>query len=197
MSNRTELMKKILKSEQAQKIIDEISPVYGESYVCLWLFQIIGKELDKLDDFVQNLRDETVIQTADQWALKYWEEQYGEIEAPHLPEEERRQNIMEKIRKNYHNPRQMENALSVLTGYQVQIEENTEKNNFDVLVRGYTQDLTGAKEFIDKVKPAHLTYEIRVSELIQAVVNIYCGCAISEHEHYEVTVLYLDAEITK
>ena len=76
MSNRTELMKKILKSEQAQKIIDEISPVYGESYVCLWLFQIIGKELDKLDDFVQNLRDETVIQTADQWALKYWEEQY-------------------------------------------------------------------------------------------------------------------------
>ena len=93
MSNRTELMKKILKSEQAQKIIDEISPVYGESYVCLWLFQIIGRELDKLDDFIQNLRDETVIQTADQWALKYWEEQYGEIEAPHLPEEKRRQNI--------------------------------------------------------------------------------------------------------
>ena len=99
MSNRTELMKKILKSEQAQKIIDEISPVYGESYVCLWLFQIIGKELDKLDDFVQNLREQTVIQTADQWALKYWEEQYGEIEAPHLPEEKRRQNIPIRKRK--------------------------------------------------------------------------------------------------
>lgn len=142
------------------------------------------ERMDKLDDFIQNLRDETVIQTADQWALKYWEEQYGEIEAPHLPEEKRRQNIMDKIRKNYHNPRQVEKLSSALTDIKFK-KRIQRKINFDVLVRGYTQDLTGAKEFIDKVKPAHLTYEIRVSELIQAVVNIYCG------------VLYLNMNIMR
>ena len=45
MRYQTELMRSILTNETAQKIIDYISPIYGDSYVGLWLFQAIGTAL--------------------------------------------------------------------------------------------------------------------------------------------------------
>lgn len=76
-----------------------------------------------------------------------------------------------------------------MLGYEVEVKENTDVNTFSVLVKGYVSDLEPAKVFIDRVKPAHLVYEIKVSEIIEAVVHIYYGLYISEHEYYQVQVL--------
>ena len=43
---KTDLMEKILTSENAKQMIDYVSPIYGKSRIGLWLFQVIGLEID-------------------------------------------------------------------------------------------------------------------------------------------------------
>lgn len=189
MQNRTKMMEKILKSPEAQKIIDFVSPVYGEAYVGLFLFNAIGTVLDDLDVFPERLKDQLLLQTVtDEWALKYWEEQYNIYPEKEWDFETRRKNLMEKMGNHFYNPRKIENVLSAMTGHNVELKENTGKNKFEILIRGYVKDLTGVKEFLDKVKPAHLIYDIKVSELMEADVQIYLSVGVSEHEHYEIQV---------
>ena len=76
MRNPTELMKSTLTSDTAQKIIDYVSSIYGNSYVALWLFQAIGTALDEICAIAHQLRYETNADTAD-LLLDYWEKQYG------------------------------------------------------------------------------------------------------------------------
>ena len=76
MAVHTKLMEEILTSEEAQKIIDFVSPVYGNSYVALKLFQSIGLALDEINSFPDDFIDQIMIQTAT-WSLDHWEEQYG------------------------------------------------------------------------------------------------------------------------
>ena len=42
MNHQTELMRSILKNQKAQEIIDYVSPIYGNSYVGLWIYEAIG-----------------------------------------------------------------------------------------------------------------------------------------------------------
>ena len=42
MRNPTELMQQILQNEISQRIIDYVSPIYGDSYVGLWIYESIG-----------------------------------------------------------------------------------------------------------------------------------------------------------
>lgn len=189
MQNRTRMMEKILKSPEAQKIIDFVSPVYGEAYAGLSLFNAIGTALDELDVFPEWLKDQIALQTvSDEWALNYWEEQYKIYPEKDWDFETRRKNLMEKMGNHFYSPRKIENVLSAMTGYNVELKENTGKNKFDVLIRGFVKDLTNAKAFVDKVKPAHLVYDIKVSELIEANLQIYLGIGVSQHEHYEIEV---------
>ena len=44
----TELMEQILTSPAAQDIVSQLAPIYGEGRVALWLFQVIGAELDTM-----------------------------------------------------------------------------------------------------------------------------------------------------
>lgn len=76
MRQQTELMRSILTDETAQRIIDFVSPIYGDSYVGLWLFQAIGVALSDICAFAEQLRYETNACTADM-LLDYWERQYG------------------------------------------------------------------------------------------------------------------------
>lgn len=77
MHNKTELMDNILTSPEAQKIIEFVSPVYGDAYTGLHLFNCIGRVLDELDVFPDHFKDQIFVQTADLWSLDYWEKQYG------------------------------------------------------------------------------------------------------------------------
>lgn len=187
MAVHTKLMEEILTSEEAQKIIDFVSPVYGNSYVALKLFQSIGLALDEINSFPDDFIDQIMIQTAT-WSLDYWEEQYGLYPEPGWSIEQRRKNLLENLGHRFNNPKKIENVLEVLTGHNVQIEENIEKNKFQVFVMGYVRDLKPVTDFVDKVKPAHLSYNIKMSELIEADVWIYTGICLSEHEFYRIEV---------
>lgn len=76
--------------------MDFVSPVYGEAYSALHLFNCIGCVLDELDEFPDTFRDQLSVKTADLWSLDYWEKQYGIVPDLDATEEDRRRNLLEK-----------------------------------------------------------------------------------------------------
>lgn len=164
---KTDLMDKILKSEAAQRMVDYVSDVYGESYVGLWLFQVIGIVIDDINVIIMDLYDEIFPETSDK-LLPYWEKEYGIISDDTLTLEERRANIKAKMQMMAPiNPTKLGNILSDSIGKNVMITEESGSNKMVVDVIGYVDDLTGLKAIIDKLKPAHVIYEINTSDVIE------------------------------
>lgn len=77
------MIDEIIKSPSAKKALSSISPIYAESYVGLWLLEVIGRQLDDLGKWGREYGKQTVPYTAT-WSLPYWEEQYG-IKSPTKP----------------------------------------------------------------------------------------------------------------
>lgn len=173
MSYKTDLMEQILTSKEAQTIIEYVSPVYGESYVGLWLFQVIGAQLDDMLNWSEDLYNQVTPQTAT-WTIEYWEKEYGIVPEADWTIEQRQQNIMSKMKyRAPMSPKKIEDLASAILGVPVEIEENTAKNTFTVYVRkNVTEEkFARAKQEIDNAKPAHLIYNIHIAELKEALVN--------------------------
>ena len=173
MYNPTELMLSILQSEEAQYIIDRISPVYGEARVFLWLLQAIGVGLDHAE-YCKDLFDaQSLIATATSLTLEYYEDQYGITPDTTITDDQRRAGIYAAMRfKAPLNPKKMESILAALGKTHVTITENTAKNTFSVQSGG-TPYTSSMMEFLDRAKPAHLTYEFNVTDKIEAEQTRY------------------------
>lgn len=185
---KTELTEKILQSPMAQKVIQEISPIYGEAYTVLWLIQIIGAVLDKMNEWTGSIAEQVVPQTAT-WSLSYWEEQYDIYADPSWSIEKRRQNILNKCRKRAPiNPKKLEDMLSELLGSPVSIRENVAKNTFEVVTEEYIRDLSEAIELLDKISPAHLIYRFNAEVKVQSLTTEYYNIMVSELESFEVSI---------
>lgn len=166
---RTELMDEILKSPKAQEIIQKLSPVYGDAYTALWLFQIIGTALDLMEEWTESLADQAVPQTAT-WSLPYWEEQYNISADPSWSYERRRQNIINKcITRAPINPSRMASIASVAAGVDARVEEHTGKNHFTVYVSAKPDmvDENYIRKEIDAAKPAHLIYSVVYEQFVE------------------------------
>lgn len=184
---KTNLMGKILKSEAAQRVIDYVSDIYGESYVGLWLFQVIGIVLDDVNAIIMSLYDEIFPETSEK-LLPYWEKEYGIIPDDTLTAEERRANIKAKMQLIAPvNPAKLENFLSDVTGNEVMVTETPGSNQIVVDVIGYVDDLTGMKAVIDRLKPAHVIYEIHTSDVVNAQIESRYRIVESVHSSIAVT----------
>ena len=190
MRYRTELMQSILTNETAQRVIDFVSPIYGNSYVGLWLFQAIGIVLDDLSRIAEQLRYETTPCTSD-LLLDYWERTYGISTDPSLTKELRREQLIsKKLNRGPCNPARLASAVSVaLGGVEVDITEHIDSNTFLVNIREYVPSLVPAVAVIERMKPAHLVYQIQVAEQTISDAEIKIAIAMTQAEHYEVEVV--------
>ncbi|OQA48430.1 MAG: hypothetical protein BWY46_01376 [Firmicutes bacterium ADurb.Bin300] len=177
MRYSTEKMVEILKSPEAQKIIDYVTPKYGNSYVGLWLFQVIGTQLDDMRTWTDEMRKQITPLKAT-WGLYYFQQDYGlnlderllAIE-PGISEEEllpetqeiitqARQEIITKIReRSPANPTNIANIISGMTGRNINIIENTAKNTFDLIILAGTNtyNMQAVYKKMKQIKPTHLT----------------------------------------
>lgn len=189
MRNRTELMQSILTNETAQRIIDFVSPLYGNSYVGLWLFQAIGTALDDVCKIADQIRYETNAATAD-LLLGYWEKQYGLPDGSGLTKAQRRDRIIsKKLNQGPCNTARMCAAISAaLGGADVEITENVAQNTFLVNVRDIIDSIVPAVAVIERMKPAHLIYQIRVATQTVSDADIKLAIAMTYAEHYRVDV---------
>ena len=146
----------------AQEIIQYVSPIYGEAYAVLWLYQVIGTVLDEMNEWTDTLADQVVPQTAT-WSLPYWEEQYHIVTDSMWTYERRRKNIVNKCRTRAPiNPHKMESIVSVAAGADARVEEHTGKNKFTVYISAEERmvDEAFVRKEIDAAKPADLIYDI-------------------------------------
>ncbi|MBR5193096.1 MAG: DUF2313 domain-containing protein [Bacteroidaceae bacterium] len=199
-----------------------MSPIYGEAYTVLWLYQAIGTIIDLIDEWTGSLQDQVLPQTAT-WSIPYWEKQYGIISDPSLSTEQRRINILQKFRtKGQINPKRMEDLITDIVGYATKIYENTGKNKFRVAIRGNVEDLADIHALVKEMKPAHLIYDIIIAEIVNLnhdtisvmtmwerekqiievylsyIYNIYLSTILDENGHIickeDEMRVYLDAE---
>lgn len=189
MRYQTELMRSILTNETAQKIIDYVSPVYGNSYVGLWIFQAIGTALDDICKIADQLLYETNPATAD-LLLDYWEKEYGIATDSTLTKEQRRSKIIAKtISHGQSNPARLGAAVSAaLGGVEVDITENVDQNTFQVNIRDCVESIVPAVAVIERMKPAHLVYRIQVATQTVSDVDLKIAIAVTHAEQYRLEV---------
>ncbi len=189
MKYQTELMRSILTNEKAQEIIDYVSPKYGNSYVGLWLFQVIGTVMGDVYSMADALRYETNPATAD-LLLDYWEDHYGIARDTSLTKEQRRLRLITKTQtRGPCNPTRLAAAVSAaLGGVKVEITENVAKNTFLVNVREVVDDITPAVSVLERMKPAHLIYQIRVATQMVSTADLKVAIAITHAEKFKVEV---------
>lgn len=194
---RTELINQIITSPEAERILDFVSPIYGNSYVGLWLFEVIGRELDDMYHWSVGFEDQTVPDRAT-WSLPYWEEEYGVISDPNDTIEARRAAVIQKMMyRGPMNPKKLASIVAVSAGVDTDIEENTGKNRFSVVLRdlpinrmdGAVKSVAAARRTVDNAKPAHLIYDLRIEKQIEVEHPVKVAFAMSENKRYNIDVL--------
>lgn len=190
MKQQTELMRHILKNEVSQKIIDFVSPIYGDSYVGLWIYEAIGMALSEMTILAEKLRYEANPNTTE-LLMDYWENQYGLYKDSRLTMEQRRARLLDKIRYRAPcNPKRLAAALSTVLGVPVDITERVAKNTFRVEILDAVADfkkLLHALEVLESRKPAHLIYEVAQNSKVDET-TIKLAAAITQAETYGVGV---------
>lgn len=191
MRYKTELMSAILTNEKAQEIIDYVSPIYGDSYVALWIYQAMGIILGEIYDIAAQLRYETTPATAD-LLLPEWEKHYEIPTDTSLTKEQRQFRLISKTStRGPCNPARLELAVSAaLGGVKVEIEENVAKNTFLVNIREVVDDITPAVAALERMKPAHLIYRIQIATQMVSTAEIKVAIATVHAENYSVEFVY-------
>lgn len=189
MKQQTEMMRAILTDPTAQKMINYVSPIYGNSYVGLWLFQAMGAAMSKVCGIMEALQAETNPATAT-LLLDQWEDHYSLTRDSSLTVEQRRYRLLTKIQsRGPCNPAKLAAAVSAaLGGVKVDITENVAKNTFKVNIRSIVYDITPAIAVIERMKPAHLIYQIVVAEQIVSQSDLKIAIAVTHSESFKMEV---------
>lgn len=172
---RTHRINSILKSEKGRKMLSHISPVYDEAYSTLWLLQAMGIEFDEIEKWTDEIWKLIVPQTAPEWGLAYWEEEYAIPINPEISVKERRDKIVATIKtKAPMNPFKISEIATNAAGVQCRVEEYIDDHTFAIYVsaiNGTSIDEEKIKYEIKKAKPAHLIFVIRYEQGTES--NIY------------------------
>lgn len=189
MKYRTELMQSILTNPKAREIIDYISHIYGNSYVGLWIIQATGIILGEICNIADQLRYETNATTS-KLLLDYWEDHYGIPRNNVLSTNQRRARLASKTQtRGPCNSVTLENAISAaIGGVPVDIEENVAKNTFRVNIREVIPSIVPAVAVVERMKPAHLIYEICVATETVADADVKIAIAMNHSEQYQTEV---------
>lgn len=174
-------------NETAKQMIRRVSPIYDQSYVGKWIFQVMGLEMSEARALVESLRQQCYLEQCT-WGMRYWEERYG-IEVDETKDlEERRATVMAKRRKREAlQPASLETILEELTDREVTIQEDNPRYRFTVQIdEGDTAiDYVALISKINTVKPSHLAYSIELPR--KGTLKLYFAAAMYEVKTVEFT----------
>jgi hypothetical protein len=150
-------------STTAKRMVSRVSPIYGESYVAKWLYQVMGLELDEAWALVRSFRAQPFADQAT-WGLMYWEQGLGIDTDESKTYELRRRRIAEEIysKKVPMNPYRLEQVVKAVCGFEAHVTENVRTYTFNVEVDAGDGALDWNAIFtkINAVKPSHMTVAI-------------------------------------
>lgn len=184
----SEQIEEILKSEKAREILGWFPPVYSDAYVFLWLLEETGESIERMQQWAEEFAQQVMPQSAT-WTLPLWEERYGIPSGEKLSLSQRRNQIVNRRRTRAPMPpAKIEAIITNLTGVATRIEENTGKNKFTVVCKGYIppEIMKAVRRELNKLKPSHLIYQIISSIFYDASAMQYQAAAAGILKIYEV-----------
>ena len=172
-------------SEAAKRMLTYVTAHwYDKSYVGKWVFEVMGREIDKIKAIIDALPEEVVYETAT-WALKYHEIKYGLPVKEDLTDAQRRSLIRQKKLENQApmSPWRMEEILKAYTGENAceihDINDEgwedyfTHPNIFIVQVdSNATVDITALKNRLDNIKQSHTVYELEFTSDVGILLTV-------------------------
>ena len=170
------LREDILKSEAGQRMVERVTPIYDDSYVGLWLYEAMGRELDTFWDLVVSLQTELFPETAT-WMLELWERRYGITPEAGATIEQRRQAVakMRELPRPL-SPFRLERYLESITGRTVNVIENVADYTFGVSVTGGDEDdpldIGALRKYINSHKPSHMACELFMQAATEITVHV-------------------------
>lgn len=172
-------------SPSAKRMMSRITQgFYDRSYVGKWIFEVMGRELDSTQQYMDELPLQAFVETAT-WGLRYFEEKYGLPVREKLSYEERRRYILERRdMRAPMNPWRMEKILSSTTGREVSVEDMADDllpNTFRVTIYPGESivDYKAAYETLDRIKQSHTTYVMDMRA--ETAQSVYAGLAYFSH----------------
>lgn len=181
-------------SDSAKRMMSRVSPIYHDSYVGKWLFEVMGLELDEARLIIENIHNQCFAEKAT-WGLRYWEERYG------IPVDEtksidvRRAAVLAKKKKTQAmSPAALEDILEAFTSREVAVSEDTgQPYTFAVQIGEGTSDIdyTAIIKKIDTLKPSHLAYTMTLPR--KGSITICIGVAV--HIEKEIATTAYDKHV--
>ena len=176
------LRDEIITSPTAKRMLERVSPIYDDSYVGLWMFQVIGLAYDEVWDKIYDLPNQLYPETAT-WAIELWEERYGITPDDTLSIEERRRKVIRKrTRSGAFTPKKIEALAENMTGFPARVVENVAPYTFAVYLSATTSDDDALRSEIKRLKPSHCSFEIRYEQ--SASCDFYMGGVISQYKDF-------------
>ena len=177
------LREQIITSASAQRMLNNTTPIYDNSMIGLYMFQAIGAEIDSVTQIIDELPDQLNPDTAT-WLLGHWERRYGLPTDETLSLDERRRII--RLRR-YHtgafNPYKVKQLAEDMTGVPARVVEFVDDYTFAVYLSATTSSDEALRRTIQKLKPSHLSFEIKYEQGVSATVNI--GGNIAQYKHFD------------
>lgn len=157
------LMQEIVQSAVGQKMLEWVSPVYGNARIALWLFQVIGAQMDDLEQWITSIGEQAYPQLVS-WSMDIWEKQYGIMTDRQKSLAERRNILIAKVRERAPmTPYKLAQIVGAASnGIGVRVQENLSANKFGIYLNTIPSDIeeSAVRKIVDRCKPAHLIYEI-------------------------------------
>jgi hypothetical protein len=173
-------------NEVAKDMLTMVSPIYDESYVGKWIFEVMSVYLGLAKDTIRSLEYESFVERAT-WTLMYHEIMYGLDVREDLTYEERRKIIRRKIAREMRStPYYIEHAIAdefdqIIHVYDVNDEGKTFPHNsiFEVEFSGADKNYYEVLERINEMKQSQTTYEVSIV-YPEETVSIGVACVVKE-----------------
>ncbi len=172
-------LENIITSPEAEVFLQMVTrDFYSNSYIGLWIFEVIGREWDEMRAWAEDLKQEINPQTCT-WTLPIWEWVYGIPTDTSLTFEYRRQRLLTKIiTAKPINPEVIRRGAAALIGTSPEsiiIDPNKGPYQFEITVHTTDKSLPYDRlpPYIYDIKPAHLRVNYNVKA--DPCKNLYCG----------------------
>ena len=151
----------IIRSPSAETFLRMVTKgFYDNSYIGLWMYEVIGREWDEMRKWTEGLKDEINPQTCT-WSISIWEWVYGIKTDETLQLEYRRKRILAKVIET--KPVNLEiirSGVAKITGCDVDITDFAKPYSFALKIHmqeeGDAFSYESVREYIRIVKPSHL-----------------------------------------
>lgn len=137
--------------KMARDMMSMISPIYDQSYVGKWIFEVMSVSLELARQTVDDLKNEAFPETAT-WSLPYWEEAYGIPINEELSIEDRRTALTKK--RNFRrpmNPYRIAQLVTEISGRPAEVIENVAPHTFEIRIGPGTSEAE-IQAIIDAIK---------------------------------------------